>query len=243
VTYVIDAGVVERALHGLYIAAEGTSLRREDHKKALEIAALLSEIARVPRTSLLVDAAAGKAYVGLLAAEILGFSRIHVIERDAARRAACEAARARLAAPIDLHVAAGDVADPSLWPEAPGIVVALHACGAASDLVIDAAIRAAARWLYLVPCCYAASVPFAAQAVAKADALGIPRQAEVRRRFVMSLVDAERTLRLEASGYEVTATSFVPPTVTPHNLLFRARRALEPTRMREAASRLAALSA
>ncbi|TKC93035.1 methyltransferase [Polyangium fumosum] len=239
----ITSEAVERALHELFIVAEGTKLRREDKKKSVEVAALLGEIERHRKDALLVDAAAGKAYVGLVGAALLGFSRIHVIERKATRIAACEAAAARLGKRIELGLAAGDVGDAACWPEAPAVVVALHACGAASDAILDAASGAGAKWLYVVPCCYAASVPFAAAAEAKADALGMPRQAEVRRRFVMSLVDAERALRLEAAGYEVTITAFVPPTVTPHNLLFRARRVREPGRMREAAARLARLRA
>lgn len=237
----ITPEAVERALHELFIAAEGTKLRREDLKKSIEVAALLGEIERHHKDALVVDAAAGKAYVGLVGAALLGFSRVHVIEREASRIAACEAAAARIGRRIDLRLAAGDVGDASLWPEAPDVVVALHACGPATDTILDAAGRAGARWMYVVPCCYAASVPFAAAAEAKAEAVGIPRQAEVRRRFVMSLVDAERALRLEAAGYEVTITAFVPPTVTPHNLLFRARRVREPGRMREAAARLARL--
>jgi hypothetical protein len=71
----------------------------------------------------------------------------------------------------------------------------------------------------------------------------VPRQAEVRRPFVTTLIDAERTLRLEAAGYEVTVVPFVPRSVTPHNLLWRARRAGEPTRMREATERLDRLRA
>ena len=78
---------------------------------------------------------------------------------------------------------------------------------------------------------------------AAADRLGISRQAEVRRRFVQSVVDSRRTLRLEAAGYEVTVTAFVPPTVTPHNLLWRARRVGEPRRMEQAAERLRRLPA
>jgi len=241
VTIAIAEGLVLEKLAALYIAAEGTKPRQEEQKKAVEIAALLVELCRLPRSLEIVDAAAGKAYVGLLAADLLGFSRVHVIERDASRRALCEAASARLSRPIELHVAAGDVADLALWPARSEIVVALHACGSASDHVIDNAARSDAKWLFLVPCCYASSVPFSKAATAKADALGVPRQAEVRRRFVMALVDAERTLRLEAAGYEVTLTSFVPPTVTPHNLLFRARRAKEPVRMRRAAEELAKL--
>jgi len=231
---------VERALERLFIAAEGASLRREDKKKAREVAALLSELERVKRGGTLVDAAAGHAYVGILAAALGRFARVVAIERDPARGARLQAIAQASSLPVELR--AGDVADPALWPEAPDAVVALHACGAASDGVIDAAAQARARWLFVVPCCYAADVRFAARAEAHGEALGLPRAAAVRRRFVESLIDAERTLRLEAAGYEVTALALVAPTVTPHNLLLRARLADEPRRAADARERLARLS-
>jgi hypothetical protein len=238
---VIAPAEVEAALARFFIAAEGTRLRREDRKKAVEVAALLNELRR-PRDGLLVDAAAGKASAGILAAELLGWSRVVVIDRDPSRIAACRAAAARLRPGVRVDLREGDVADPALWPADPDAVVALHACGAASDAVIDGCVGARARWLYLVPCCYGAGVPSAAAAEARAEALGVPRQAEVRRAFVAALVDAERTLRLEAAGYEVTVVPFVPKSVTPHNLLWRARRCGEPARMREARARLGRLS-
>ena len=223
-----------------FIAAEGTSLRREDRKKAVEVTALLNELARLGKDRLLVDVAAGKSYLGLLAVELLGFSRLVVIERDlCANRGlprspprASTAARRSTSAPATPAIPRSGLATPD-------VVTALHACGDASDRVLDAAIRAEARWIFLVPCCYAAAVPFAAAAEAHADRLGLPRHAAVRRRFVISLIDAERTLRLEAAGWETTIVPFVAETVTPHNLLFRARRVREPRRMREAGERLA----
>jgi methyltransferase family protein len=257
---VIEAEDVARALHALFIAVAGTQLRQEDRKKAIEVAAFLTELERrVGRGRLVVDAAAGKAYVGLLATLLLGVERLHVIERnplqaEAARIALDRAASWSPAGPAatvpaagrarpDVRIVLGDVADPASWPARPDVVAALHACGPASDAILVAAAAAQARWILLVPCCYAASVPFTQSAIAIADRLCLPEQAEVRRRFVMSLIDAERTLRLEAAGYEVTIGAFVPPTVTPHNLLWRARRVGEPRRMADAAARLARLRA
>lgn len=239
----ITAAAVEARLADLFIAAEGTGLRKEDRKKAVEVAAILNELGRLGGDRLLVDAAAGKAYVGLLAAELLGITQVVLIERDARRVAACQAAAARLSARPRLYARQGDAGDPALWPDEPDAVVALHACGDASDRVLDAAVRARARWLLLVPCCYAGAVPFSAAAEARAEELGVPRHAAVRRQIVAGLIDAERTLRLEAAGYETTVVPFVPPAITPHNLLWRARRALEPRRMAEAAARLAKLRA
>ncbi len=65
----------------------------------------------------------------------------------------------------------------------------------------------------------------------EAERKGIPRHAAIRGRFVQALVDAERTLRLEAAGYQTEVVEFVGATVTPHNLLWRARRVKEPKRM------------
>jgi hypothetical protein len=57
------------------------------------------------------------------------------------------------------------------------------------------------------------------------------------------MIDAERTLRLEAAGWETTVVALVPPSVTPHNLMWRARRLKEPGRMREAEAKLRTLRA
>ena len=231
---------VEAKLQSMFIDAAGTSLRREDLKKAVEVAALLNELARVGRGTL-VDVAAGKSYLGLLAVELLGFEHLVVIERDARRLEDVKSAMSRLTRPARIELKQGDVGDRSLWPEEPGVVTALHACGPASDAVIDAALSSEAKWLLLVPCCYGATIPSWSMAEAQAERLGVPHHAEAHKRFVHSVIDAERILRLEAAGWETTAVPFVPATVTPHNLLLRARRLKEPTRMNDAARKRARL--
>jgi hypothetical protein len=232
---------IRAAAHRLFIGAEDAGLRLEDEKKCVEVRALLAEIGRVRRGGLLVDAAAGKAPVGLLAAELSGVARVVVIERDEGRAAACRAAAARLGRAAEIAVRVGDVGDPQLWPDRPDAVAALHACGPAADRIIDAAIRARARFLLLVPCCYGEAIPFAGDAAAAAARLGVERHGELRRRVAADLIDAERTLRLEAGGYRVEVAQLVPPTVTPHNLLWRARWAGEPVAMERARVRHAAL--
>jgi hypothetical protein len=244
---------LDEILHRLFIDAPATSLRDEDRRKSDEMAGLLAEVAgavaRRAATSelVLVDAAAGKAYVGLLAGELILAprgqpARVRVIEREPARLAVCRDAIARLRAPgVAIDVVAADVEDAAAWPTEPDLVVALHACGPASDAIIDQSLAVRARMLLLVPCCTSKDVPSATLAQQRAEQLGLPRHAEVRRRFIQSIVDAERTLRLEAAGWQTTVVSFVAPTVTPHNLLWRAERLGEPGRMAEAADRLARL--
>jgi hypothetical protein len=239
-------------LDSLYIAAEGAQLRAEDIRKADEVAAMLEEIARAvgrhPRRSRLVllDAAAGKSYVGLLAAKLVlepaGVdAAVITIEREPGRVAQSRLAAERLKSTISVECRAADVTDLLAWPAAPSIVAALHACGPAADAIIDGAVAARAKTLLLVPCCTSRSVEAAARAEAAANAHGIPRHAPVRRRFIQSIVDAERTWRLEAAGYETEVVEFVAPTVTPHNLLWRSRLVGEPGRMAAAAQSLGRL--
>jgi hypothetical protein len=245
---------IEEALHRLYIGAPQASLREEDHKKASELCGLLREIERVVRGTdrrpfRMVDAAAGKAYVGLLAAELVLAresrpGRVTLIEREPRRASAClQAVAAVRAAGVRIGVEERDVADGAAWPREPDLVVALHACGPAADTVAEQAVACRARHLLLVPCCTSKAVASAETAVRRADALGIPRHAEVRRRFIQAVVDSARTLTLEAAGYETTVIPFVPPTITPHNLLWRARRVGEPRRMAAAVADLARLLA
>jgi len=224
------------------------SLRREDRKKARELAALLPSLARLlgPPASaarrLLVDAAAGHGYVAGAAAALLGARRLVLLERDAARVSRAEEALARIAAelgaPLDVRAVAASTSDAAAWPAAPDVVVALHACGRAADEILDAAAAARARHLLVVPCCYARAVAFSPRAEELAAALEAGRHAEPRRRIVEGLVDTERALRLEAAGYEVVIEPFAPPTVTGHNLALRARRVGEPRRAEAARAAL-----
>jgi hypothetical protein len=230
---------VEAALQRLFIRADGTTLRDEDRKKARELHALLPELApHLAPGRVLVDAAAGRASVGLMAQELLSPCDLVVIERAADRVRACREAAALRARPSPVDVREADVADLAAWPEAPDLVVALHACGPASDHIIDAAAARRARRLLLVPCCVGAGVAFAATARAAVARWPIPRQSAVRQRLEHGLIDAWRTLRLEAAGYEVTVAPFVAPTVTPYNLAWRCRRVGQPHTMARAAGQL-----
>lgn len=233
----------------LFVAAPEAGLRQEDRRKAVEVAAMLSEVARalpsrdrVP-APVLVDAAAGKAYVGLLAAKLVleasGWrsARVITIEREPKRAAVVAACLPVLACPVTIEVRTGDVSDAGLWPERPAIVAALHACGPAADTIIDRAIAAEAAAVLVVPCCTGRLVPAWQAGLQAAERLGIPRHAAVRGRFLQSFVDAERTLRLEAAGWQTEVVELCAPTVTPHNLLWRSRHVGEAGRMQEASRR------
>jgi len=226
---------VEALLHRLYVCEPSARLRKEERKKAQELRGLLLEVERAVRRSgkgplTLLDAAAGKSSVGLLSAELLlsrraGTSRVVLLEREPARVQASREASTRVlgAERVSFSFHQGDVGDLQLWPDRPDLVVSLHACGSAADLTLESAIKSGARTLLLVPCCKGKSIGFHSRAEALAEELGVPRAAPVRRRFVESLIDAERALRLQAAGYRTEVVEFVPAFVSPHNLLYRAQ--------------------
>lgn len=211
-----------------------------DQKKAKEIEGLLDALTPLVRNAkTIVDAAAGRGYVGLaLAARLKTDAALVFIERDERR---VELIRAAAADRFTIDARAADVGDLAAWPDAPDVVIALHACGDATDKTITAAVAKRAKHICVVPCCIAADLPAARRADAKAAGLGLPHHAEVRRRFVEASVLGERVLTLEAAGWETTTVPFVAPTVTPYNVLLRARRVGEPQRMREATEQLARL--
>jgi hypothetical protein len=211
---------VEAVFRELYVPKASSPLRPEERRKIPELVALLPEIQRTGARSL-VDAAAGRAPLGLMAARLLELDELLILEQEPARASRAQRLGEALSTRVEVRV--GAVQDAAIWPERPELVVALHACGPASDAVIEACVRARARGLLLVPCCYADEVPFAAPARARLDALGVPHQAGLRRRLIEGLVDAERTLRLQAAGFEVQVVEFVSTTITPHNRLFRCR--------------------
>ncbi len=152
------------------------------------------------------------------------------------------AAAERLGTPIQIDFETCDVSAPSAWPDHPSLVAALHACGPAADVIMDRAVASEARMLLLVPCCTSTAVPGVRRVEEKAEALGFGQHAPLRRRFIQAMIDAQRTWRLEAAGYQTEVVEFVPPTVTPHNLLWRSRRVMEPRRMAKAKEILAGLN-
>jgi hypothetical protein len=264
-----SADDVARALHRLFIGDAAASLRKEDRQKVAELVPLLAEVARAVgqrQRGTLVDLCAGKSALGLLAAALVlprgadAAWRVVVVERDPDRIAAARAAAARLAdddvapaarAPAEVVVVAADVAAASLptaTSASPVVVVALHACGAASDAIVDVCVRDRPTTLLLVPCCYGAhpratdaTHPIPGQRAAGGFVDVLPRHGLVGRRLAQAVIDAERTLRLEAGGYAVDVVEFVAATVTPHNLLWRARRVDEPPRRARAAATRALL--
>jgi precorrin-6B methylase 2 len=217
---------LEALIHRIAIGGEGLRLRDEDRKKVRELGALLPELAReLSRPSpLMVDAACGSGWVAIATlALVVPNARAVAIELDPKK---AERARtlARAADITTLEVRTADVCEVSAWPEKPDLVVALHACGAATDSIIERAAGAHARSVVVVPCCVASSLPLARAAVERSAQIGLPKSGVVRRRFIEAFVLGARLLRLESLGYSTEAVPFVGETVTPYNIALRGRR-------------------
>ena len=237
----------------------GADLRKEDEQKVKELVPLLGEVARMAsklsaETFWAVDLCAGKGALGVLSSLLVLRERKHVvqiIERDNKYAKRCLDAAHILGVNHEVSFHTAEVTVRAAWPSArTDLVLALHACGGASDDVIDTAIAVDARAILLVPCCYGAGprhegagLDVKAQQLADAwvAQLPLPTHAIVSKRMAQSFIDAERTLRLEAAGYETEVVEAFAATLSPHNLLWRARRVKEPVRTKRAADTLAQL--
>lgn len=117
------------------------------------------------------------------------------------------------------------------------IGVSLHACGVATDLVIQNCIRNKAHFV-CCPCCYGGiqdcyhlryprSVQFSLLHISKKDYLSIAHAADQTHDennaktkqgfFCMDIIDNDRRLFAEAYGYKVHLGKLQPPSCTPKN--------------------------
>lgn len=193
----------------------------------------------------LIDAGCGRSYLSLLLAEcfreregapdgaplrILGIDRDPAVIEQCRRRATAaglEASSGFLAASLR------DVDAAEAWRRSFGEpaeihgVVALHACDTATCDAIALGVRLAVPLIAVAPCCQAelgrgwAGLADARQTGAFAPIWGAP---QLRRQLAAQLTDAMRVQLLEAVGYEVRPTEFVPSEHTPKNTLLRAMR-------------------
>ena len=100
----------------------------------------------------------------------------------------------------------------------PDLVISLHACDTATDLVLDRALAHGAKVILATPCCHhemnhklnCPTMDFVA------------RHSMLRQKFCDAATDALRLLWLEAHGYDVAALELIDPDETPKNIMLRA---------------------
>ena len=104
------------------------------------------------------------------------------------------------------------------FERSPDLVISLHACDVATDIVIEKAIAERAKVILSTPCCHhelnhtlnCPSLSFIAQ------------HSMLRQKFCDAATDALRLKLLEANGYSVVAVELIDPEETPKNILLRA---------------------
>ena len=101
---------------------------------------------------------------------------------------------------------------------APDLVISLHACDIATDIVLEVAATLSARVILSTPCCHR----YISQHLACRSLDFAARHPQLRGKLCEALTDALRVLRLEANGYTTSACELTDPENTPKNTLLRA---------------------
>jgi hypothetical protein len=102
--------------------------------------------------------------------------------------------------------------------EKPDMVISLHACDVATDIVIDTAIRLGAKVILSTPCCHR----YLNQRIKASELAFVTRYPQLSNKLSEAITDAFRVLRLRAAGYSVIATELTDPENTPKNTLISA---------------------
>lgn len=100
----------------------------------------------------------------------------------------------------------------------PDMVISLHACDTATDIVLDSAMRWRASVILSTPCCHRAL----SQNIACTPLQFITDSPILRRKFCETATDALRLMRLQCMGYTADALEFIDPEDTPKNIMLRA---------------------
>ena len=104
------------------------------------------------------------------------------------------------------------------FEEAPDLVISLHACDTATDIVIEKAIAERAKVILSTPCCH-----HELNHILNCPSLSfISEHSMLRQKLCDAATDALRLKLLEANGYSAIAVELIDPEETPKNILLRA---------------------
>jgi len=100
----------------------------------------------------------------------------------------------------------------------PDMVISLHACDTATDVVLSHAVRLGAKVILSTPCCHKRLSD-----LISCEALEFTtRYGKLKGKLCEAITDALRLEYLKAQGYTVSATELTDPDDTPKNTLLRA---------------------
>lgn len=117
-----------------------------------------------------------------------------------------------------LYFSCGDVTRFSC--ERADMVLSLHACDIATDIVLSQAVKMKAQIILSTPCCHHEMM-----GQLSCPPLGfLEKHSLLKQKLCEAATDALRALRLEAEGYKVTTLELIDPEQTPKNLMIKAIR-------------------
>lgn len=117
----------------------------------------------------------------------------------------------------DMEFVCGDIIKYNMKLK-PHLVISLHACDIATDIVLNKASENGADVILSTPCCHhelnhklnCSTLDF------------VSKHSMLRQKMCDALTDALRLLKLEALGYKVDALELIDPEDTPKNIMLRA---------------------
>ncbi len=100
----------------------------------------------------------------------------------------------------------------------PDMVISLHACDIATDIVINTAISLGARIILSTPCCH----KYLNDRLNNRELDFVMKNSHLGNKLCEAITDSIRVARIEANGYTVSAIELVDPDDTPKNTLIKA---------------------
>jgi hypothetical protein len=100
----------------------------------------------------------------------------------------------------------------------PDMVISLHACDIATDIVINTAISLGAKVILSTPCCHR----YLNDKINASELEFVTKYPHLRNKLCEAITDAIRAARLESSNYSVSVMELTDPDDTPKNTLIRA---------------------
>ena len=117
----------------------------------------------------------------------------------------------------------------SLPERSADLVLSLHACDIATDMVLAEAVKRGAKVILSSPCC---QHELSTQ-IKNEELSFVLREPILKQKLSVVFTDALRCKLLHAGGYKVTTLEFVDPDDTPKNLMIRAEKTYIPKNLRE----------
>ncbi|MBE6644863.1 MAG: SAM-dependent methyltransferase [Ruminococcaceae bacterium] len=102
----------------------------------------------------------------------------------------------------------------------PDMVISLHACDVATDIVLNRAIELKAKVILSTPCCH----KYLNDKINNDSLAFVTDYPQLKNKMCEAMTDAIRLARIRAAGYRVSALELTDPENTPKNTLLKAVR-------------------